>query len=381
MAKYRLFAPGPTPVPERVLLKMALPVLHHRTPAFEQVVAKVRDGLKWIFQTKNEVICIAGTGTAGMDASVSNFLKRGDRALYVNAGKFGERWGKILKAYGCEPIEIKVEWGHAVEPSAIEAALKKDPSIKAVYVQACETSTGVAHPVKDIAALCKTRDETLCVVDGITAVGVMDVALDRDSIDVLVSGSQKAFMLPPGLAFVAVSEKGWRATEKSDLPKFYLNLNAEKKVIEKNQSAWTSAVSLMSGLDESLTMLREEGLENVFKRHARLAEATRAAMNALGCELYAKAPAAGVTAVWAPGGTDSSKLEKRLRDFYNMTIAGGQDQVKGKIFRIAHMGYFDDLDVLTVASAIESALGDLDFAVKHGAGVAAAEQVFSKSRL
>ncbi len=377
MAKYRLFAPGPTPIPETVRLRMAEAILHHRTPAFEQVFARVREGLKWIFQTQEEVLCIAGTGTAAMEGAVVNFLARGDRALYVNGGKFGERWGKLLKAYGCEPLELKVEWGQAVKPEAVESALAKDPGIRAVYVQACETSTGVAHPVRDIAALCKSRD-TLCVVDGITAVGVFDVAQDRDGIDVLVSGSQKAFMLPPGLAFAGISAKAWKATLRSDLPKFYLSFAAEKKAAVKNQSAYTSAVSLMCGLDESLKLLKEEGLAQVFARHARLATAMRSGMQALGLALYARAPANGVTAACTPDGFDAEKLVKRLRDHYNLTLAGGQDEAKGKIFRVAHMGYYDELDVLTVIAAIESALVDLGAKVPAGAGVAAAQKSFAE---
>jgi aspartate aminotransferase-like enzyme len=375
--RYRLFAPGPTPVPEQVRLRMAEAVLHHRTPAFEKIFQRVRDGLKWVFQTKEEVLCISGTGTAGMDGSVANFLKKGDKAIYVNGGKFGERWGSIFKAYGIQPIEIKVEWGHAVDPQKIADELKKNPDVRGVFVQASETSTGVAHPVKPIADLCKNTD-ALCVVDGITAVGVWDVAQDRDGIDVLISGSQKAFMLPPGLAFVGVSQKAWKAAERSDLPKFYLNFASEKKASEKNQSAYTSSVSLMCGLDTSLEMLRAEGLENVFKRHDKLARATRAGMQAIGCELYAKAPSNGVTAVWSPQGMDSEKIVKRLRDQYNMTIAEGQDQAKGKIFRLAHMGYFDELDIITLTGAIESAVTDLGGKIQRGAGVAAAQAVLNQ---
>jgi aspartate aminotransferase-like enzyme len=377
--RYRLFAPGPTPVPEAVRLRMAEAVLHHRTPAFEQIFGRVRDGLKWVFQTQNEVLCLSGTGTAGMDGAVANFFKRGDKAIFVNGGKFGERWGKILEAYGCQPIEIKVEWGSAADPQQIADALKKHPDARGVLLQAAETSPGVAHPVKEIAKLTKDKD-ALCIVDGITAVGVWDVGLDRDGIDVLVSGSQKAFMLPPGLAFVGVSAKAWKAAERSDLPKFYLNFAAEKKAAEKNSSAYTSSVSLMCGLDTALGLLREEGLENVFRRHDRLARGTRAAMQALGCELYAKSPSNGVTAVWSPSGLDSEKLIKRLRDHYNMTIAEGQDQAKGKIFRVAHMGYFDELDMITLVGAIEGAFGDLGVKFQRGAGVAAAQNVFASQQ-
>ena len=374
MAKYRLFAPGPTPVPESVRLKMAEAVLHHRTPAFSSVIECVRAGLKQVFQTEQEVLCITGTGTAGMDGAVANFLSRGDKALFVNGGKFGERWGKILRAYGCEAIELRVEWGRPVDPGAVRQLLDQHGDIRAVYIQASETSTGTLNPYREIGALCRDRD-TLCVCDGITAVGVLDIGLEKDGIDVLISGAQKAFMLPPGLAFVAVSEKAWKANERSDLPRFYLDFAAERKSAAKNQTAYTSSVSLMSGLAESLRLIAEEGLENVWARHARLAEATRAAMGALGCELFSSAPVNGITAVYSPEGMDAGKLVGRLRDHYNLTIAGGQDHAKGKIFRVAHMGHFDDLDVLTVTAAIESALADVGFDVNRGAGVAAAETV------
>ncbi|MEZ4271640.1 MAG: aminotransferase class V-fold PLP-dependent enzyme [Myxococcota bacterium] len=257
MPHYRLFAPGPTPVPEEVRLEMAKSIIHHRTAAFAQILERVREGMKWIFQTKNEVLCLSGSGTAGMDGAVSNFLSRGDKAIFINGGKFGERWGKILKAYGCEGLEIKVPWGEAVDVSKVADALKAHPDVRAIYVQGSETSTGVAHPVKEIAALCRERPNTLCVVDGITAVGVMDIAQDRDGIDVLVSGSQKAFMLPPGLAFVGISDKAWEQTRRSDLPKFYLNFTAERKAIQNNETAYTSSVSLIRGLDVALGMLRE----------------------------------------------------------------------------------------------------------------------------
>lgn len=372
MAKYRLFAPGPTPVPESVRLRMAQEVLHHRTPAFGLVVERVRDGLRWLFQTQQEVICLSGTGTAAMDSAVCNFLSHGNKAIVVNGGKFGERWTEILRAYGCEPIEVMVEWGKAVDPEAIEMALKAHPDARAVYMQACETSTGVSHPFREIAAICRDRLETLCIVDGITAVGVSDVAQDRDGIDVLISGSQKAFMLPPGLAFVGVSEKAWYMARRANLPKFYLNLAAERKAAAKNQSAYTSSVSLMMGLDESLRLLKQEGLNNIFARHERLATITRAGLEGMGCQLFAETPANGVTAAYAPQNLDTERLVRHLRDTYNMTIAEGQDAYKGKTFRVAHMGYFDDVDMLTLIATLETAFADLGVDIQMGQGSAAA---------
>lgn len=337
---------------------------------------RVLEGLRWIFQTTEDVLCLSGSGTAAMDGAVCNFLKRGDQALFVNAGKFGERWGEILRAYGCEAIEISVPWGHAVDPGVVAEALAKHPSARAVYLQACETSTGVAHPVREIAQLCRGYPETLCIVDGITAVGVSDVAQDRDGIDVLISGSQKAFMLPPGLAFAGVSAKAWRAAARSDLPKFYLNFTTERQAASKKQSAWTSSVALMSGLDTALGLMRAEGLEGIFQRHAQLAQATRAGLQALGFTLYARAPAHGVTAVMPPAGVAAEALVQHLQARYNLTIVGGQDAIKGKIIRVAHMGHFDRLDMLTLLGAMEASLRDLGHQ-PAGGGVSAAIAAFT----
>lgn len=376
-SKYRLFAPGPTPVPDRVRKRMADEVLHHRTALAKKTYGQVREGLRWIFQTTEEVLCLVGTGTAAMEGSVVNFLSPGDTAIFINGGKFGERWGKLLRTYGCEAIELKVPWGHAVDPADVARCLASHPHAKAVYWQASETSTGVAHPVKELCALISERPETISVVDGITAVGVFDIAADRDHIDVLVSGSQKAFMLPPGLAFVSVSSKAQRLMERAKLPRFYLSFAAARKAALENQGPYTSAVSLMEGLDESLKMLRAEGLPEIFARHATLARATREAVLAMGLSLYPKVPSDGVTAACAPAGIDSDTIVKTLRDRWNMTIAGGQDELKGKIFRVAHMGYFDALDVITVCSALEMTLASLGHRFERGAGVAAAQAVLS----
>lgn len=366
MHKYRLFAPGPTPVPESVQLAMAQPILHHRTAAFEAIFAQCREGLRWLFQTQQEVLTLVGTGTAGMDGSVCNFLSKNDTAIFVNGGKFGERWGEILRAYGCQGVEVAVPWGQAVTVEAVDKALQAHPKARAVFVQACETSTGVVHPVADIAVLCRKREDTLCVVDGITAVGVFDVAMDRDGIDVLITGSQKALMLPPGLTFVGVSEKAWHHAKRSDLPKFYLNLSTERAVSVKNQSAWTSAVSLMVGLQESLRLMQQEGLPNVFSRHARMARTCRSGVRAQGGSLYASAPADGVTAFSPPAGLKADEVIKKLNDTYNLTVVGGQDVAKGKIVRVAHMGYFDDVDMMTLLGTLNAVYSNLGHKVGPG---------------
>ncbi len=375
MKKRYLLAPGPTPVPERVLLAMAMPILHHRSPEFEPIFQEVRDGLKWIFQTANEVLLFASSGTGAMEGAVTNLLCRGDEAICVRGGKFGERWAEICEAYGIVAHNIDVTWGEAVDPAAVREALKKHPKAKAVYFQACETSTGVAHPVREIAAAVRENSNALVVCDGITGIGVTDVPVDDWGIDVAVAGSQKAFMLPPGLAFASVSARAWKSAETADLPKYYFNWKTEHAAHLKNQSAWTPAVSLMIGLRESLRMMKEETLPGMFERHARLAEATRAGAQALGLELFAPScPATALTAIKGPDGIDTGKISKTLRDQLGVTIAGGQSQMKGKIFRISHFGYVTRFDVITGLAALEIALQSLGYPVKMGEGVKAAEE-------
>lgn len=377
--KYYLLAPGPTPVPPKVLAAMSEPIIHHRAPAFVKVLEEVREGLKYLFQTKNEVLLFASTGTGAMVGSVTNTLCKGDKALVVRAGKFGERWDEICKAYGVETKCIDVEWGASVDPRAIAKELELDKSIRAVFTQASETSTGVMHPIKEISEIVRRYDNTLLIVDAITGTGVFDLPMDEWCLDIVVSGSQKALMLPPGLAFAAVSDKAWSFVAKSDLPKYYFNFKQELKKLKDNQTNFTSAVSLVVGLNESLKMIREEGLENIFNRHARLADATRAAVKALGLELYATGiPSNAVTAIKAPAGIDGQKVVKILREKHNITIAGGQSQAKGKIFRIAHLGYVDAYDIIMGISALEMTLNELGVSVEMGKGVKAAAEILQK---
>ena len=376
MEKKYLFSPGPTMLPPEILLKMAEPIMHHREPEFEKIFAEVREGLKYLFQTKNEVLIFTSSGTGAMEGAVSNILSRGDRALVVRGGKFGERWGEVCKAFGIETVPIDVEWGRAVAPGKIEELLKSDPSIRAVYIQASETSTGVRHPVKEIAEIVGRYDPAVLVVDAITGIGVFDIPMDKWGVDVLVSGSQKALMLPPGLAFAGVSDKAWKFVDRSNLPKFYFDFKKELKNLQKNQSAYTPAVTLFVGLRESLRMIRREGLEAVFQRHEKLAAATRAAVKALGLELYAPdSPSNALTAVKVPEGIPGGKLKNLFFEKYGITVAGGQDQAKGKIIRIAHLGYYERLDMIMVISALEMLLKELGYAFELGTGVKAAEEI------
>ncbi len=377
MFKKQLFSPGPTPVPERVLLAMAQPLVHHRDPAYEEIFAEVREGLKYIFQTEQDVLVLASSGTGAMEAAIVNTLSPGDGVLVIRGGKFGERWGEICEAYGLRVVPLDVTWGEAVDPILVERTLEADPSLRAVLVQACETSTGVLHPVKELAELVRDREGTILVVDAISALGAVDLPMDRWGIDVMVTGSQKALMLPPGLGFIALSEKAWGFVERSTLPKYYFDLTKERASQRKNQSQFTPAISLVVGLREALRMIREEGLEGVFRRHELLAKATREAAKALGLELLAEVPSPTLTAIRVPQGVDGVKLKRALEDEFGLVVAGGQAHLKGKIIRIAHMGYFQPVDVLQVVAALEVELKRMGYSVELGAGVKAAQQVFS----
>jgi len=376
MEKKYLFSPGPTMLPPEVLLKMAEPIMHHREPEFEKIFAEIRQGLKYLFQTKNEVLIFTSSGTGAMEGAVSNLLSKGDKALVVRGGKFGERWGEICKAYGIEFIPVDVEWGRAVDPEKIQEILKSNTSVRAVYTQASETSTGVKHPIKEIAEIVKKFENTLIVVDAITGIGVFNIPMDEWGLDVVVSGSQKALMLPPGLAFAAISDKAWKFVERSDLPKYYFNFKKELKSAQKNQSSYTPAISLFVGLRETLNMIRREGLEGVFRRHEKLAAATRAAVKSMGLEHFAPdSPTNALTAVKIPTGIDGLKLQNLFFERFGITVAEGQDRAKGKIIRIAHLGYYERLDMVMVISALEMLLKEMGYNFELGKGVKAADEI------
>jgi aspartate aminotransferase-like enzyme len=378
MQKRYLLAPGPTAIPPEVLLTMAEPILHHRNPLFEEVVAEVRENLKWLFGTKNEVLIFASSGTGAMEGAVTNMLSPGDKAICVRSGKFGERWGNICKAYGVQAVHIDIPWGDSLDPAEIEKVLKANPDAKAVYATATETSTGARFPIQEVAAIVRNYPGTIMVVDAITGLGVFEIAQDEWGIDVLVGGSQKALMLPPGLAFAGVSDKAWEFNKTSTIPKFYFNWAKELINLQKNQTNFTPAISLIMGLRESLRMIKEEGKENVFRRIDILARATREGAMALGLKVFAKSPSPAVTAILAPEGIDGQAIYKTLWKKYGVTGAGGQDQLKGKIFRIATLGYADKYDVITAISALEFTLRDLGYKFQMGTGVARALEVLTE---
>jgi aspartate aminotransferase-like enzyme len=376
--KYQLMAPGPTPVPSQVLLAMAQPMIHHRTPEYEALGLEVAAGLKRLFQTAQDVIALACSGTGAMEAAVVNTLSAGDRVAVVVAGKFGERWVDLARTYGLHVQEVRAPFGETVAPGRIADALRADPAIKAVLAQHSESSTGVLHDVRAYAEVVGSSGAIL-VVDAVSSLGIADLQMDAWGVDVVISGAQKGLMLPPGLAFCALSEKAWAAAGRSTLPKFYFDLTGERKALRKNDPRFTPAVGIMVGLREALRMIEAEGLPQVFRRHDRLARATRAGVEALGLGLFAKAaPSPALTAVVSPPSVDGEKIVAAYSQSHNITIAGGQGEMKGKVFRLGHMGYAAEFDVIAALAALELVLADVGVPVDFGAGVRAAQKVFAE---
>lgn len=378
MKKHLLLAPGPTPVPPEVLLKMAEPMIHHRTPAFSQTLAETGALLSELYQTKQPVLMLAGSGTAGMEAIVANLVGPGEKALVVRGGKFGERWGKLVESHQGVAMNIDVEWGQAVNPDDVKAKLKENKDIVAVFVQACETSTATEHPIEALAKVVREHsDDVLFCVDGITGVGCFPLPMDAWGIDALVCGSQKALQLPPGMATVGLSERAWKkAAATKKVGTFYLDLIREKKnFVEDRSTAWTAPVTLVHGLNLVLKSMLAEGLDKVFARHERLARAARAGLEACGMKTYSSAPSRSVTAAWVPEGVNGSTLFKYLRDTVGITMAGGQDKLKGKVIRIGHMGYVDTFDIVDAIAGVELTLDRMGVKVDFGKGPGAAMKV------
>jgi aspartate aminotransferase-like enzyme len=379
MKKNYLLTPGPTPLPPEICEALSRPIIHHRTPQFQQILKEAHEGLKYVFQTANDVFILTSSGSGGMEASVVNLLSPGDSVIVVDAGKFGERWTEICKAYGMNCEVIKVEWGTAVDPKVIEAKLAEGKGkYKAVFTTLCETSTGVATDIKAIGDVVAKTDACL-VVDAISGLGAIDLKADAWHCDVVVSGSQKGLMLPPGLGFISASPKAWNLINVSKSPKYYFSLKQAKKAYDTTDTPWTPAIGIIIALNEGLKMMRAETLEKIFSRHHTMAEATREAMKTLGLVLFSpNAYSDVVTAVKVPDGIDGEKLVKTMRDTYGVTIAGGQSEMKGKIFRFAHMGYISEFDIIIGISCLEKVLFQMGYKFQMGAGVAAAEKVFAK---
>ena len=380
--KLTLMIPGPTPVPETVLKAMGRHPIGHRSGEFQAVVERTNAQLRWLHQTSSDVLVITGSGTAAMEAGIINTLSRGDKVLCGDNGKFGERWVKVARAYGLEVEVIKAEWGQPLDPEAFRSALEADSErlIKAVILTHSETSTGVINDLETISGHVKAHGTALTIADCVTSLGATDVPMDAWGLDVVASGSQKGYMMPPGLSFVAMSERAWQAYERSDLPKFYLDLGPYRKTAAKNSNPFTPAVNLYFALEAALEIMQAEGLEPIFARHSRHRAAVHAAMKAIGLPLFAAeghgSPA--ITAV-APNGMDAEQLRKAVKERYDILLAGGQDHLKGKVFRIGHLGFVCDRDVLTAVAAIESVLQSIGMHTgTMGAGVSAASDVLSQ---
>ena len=374
--KLTLMIPGPTPVPETVLLAMSRHPIGHRSADFQKIVKRTTAQLKWLHQTSGDVLALTGSGTAAMEAGIINVLSKGDRVLCGDNGKFGERWVKVAKAYGLDVQVIKAEWGQPLDPEAFRAALEADTgkAIRAVILTHSETSTGVINDLKTIASHVRAHGTALTIADCVTSLGATNVPMDEWGLDVVGSGSQKGYMMPPGLAFVAMGDRAWTAYERSDLPKFYLDLGKYRKSAAADSNPFTPAINLYFALEASLEIMQAEGLEAIFARHDRHRRATQAAMKAIGLPLYAAegygSPA--ITAV-APEGIDAEVLRKKVKDRFDILLAGGQDHLKGKVFRIGHLGFVCDRDVITAVAAIEATLQELGLAkAAIGAGVGAA---------
>lgn len=359
--KQRLFTPGPTPVPDAVRAAMARPMMHHRDPAFGVLLQRVRTNLAWVFgaASPDDVIVLSGSGTLAMEAAVVNCVGAKDTALYVDSGKFGARWGEILRAYGVHAVAIEVNPGEAVKAEQVAAALKQHPDAKALYVQACETSTGVSHPIAALAALCQARPDCLCIVDGITHVAIEPLPMTMWGVDVVLGATQKSFMMSAGLTLVAMGARAWQRCARATLPRYYLNLDREREAQARGHTAWTSAVSLLYGLDVSLDMMRAEGLEALYSRHRSLAQRCRSELLALGCTPFAEPASAGLTVVRPPEDLNATDIIRALQMQQGMRIGGGQDKLAGKLLRVAHMGDMDLHDVSLVVRALGETFSEL----------------------
>lgn len=373
MKKQRLMTPGPTEVPPQTLQEMALPLFHHRTPRFKELFAKVNEGLRQVFQTKSDVLTFASSGTGAIEAAVVNTMSAGETALVVQGGKFGERPGEICKANGIRVISIDLEWGKSPDPQAIADALRKHPEIAVVFTTLCETCTGAESDIRAIGEIVRGH-QALLAADGISSTGAVEMRMDEWGVDLLIVGSQKAMMLPPGLAFLGVSAKAWKKIEAVKSPAYYFSLKAARKKLPDADTPYTPAITLICGLKKSLDMLLEEGMESVWRRHAVMARACRAGVKAMGLEIFPERPSNALTVVKPPKGMDSELVAKTLEKEHGIKIAGGQDQLKGKVFRISHMGYVDMFDVLTTLAALEMTLSKLGHKIEPGVGLAAAQR-------
>lgn len=376
MIKHRLFTPGPTDVPPEVLVEMAKPVFHHRTQRFKEMFSQVNEGLKKVLMTRSDVLTLAGSGTAGMEAAISCACPRDKKVLVANGGKFAERWVKISKLYGLDTDEVKVEWGTAITAEAVKQKVSTG-QYGAVVVVHSETSTATACDLAGIGAAVKSSDAIL-IADCITSAGTLELRTDDWGVDIVGVGSQKALMLPPGLAFVAVSPKAWGKIEKINSPTLYLSLKAYRKSLADNDVPYTPAVTLIRATKVAVDMINAIGIEKIWARSAVLAKACREAFKADGMEVFSKMPSDSVTGIMYPAGVEDKKFRKLLREKYGCSVAGGQDKLDGKMFRISHMGYVDPVDTIGLVAAIEYAMVECGAKIEIGKGVAAAARIIKE---
>lgn len=357
---YSLLAPGPVNLHPDVRKALALPMIHHRTPEFDKILARVLKGIKYIFQTQEDVYMLTATGSGGMEALLVNVLSPGDTVIAIVSGKFGERWAEMAKTYGAQVHIIDVPWGHAVDPLEVEKLLKKYPETRAVLCQASETSTAVAHPVQELGFIINQYPNTLFLVDGITALGAYHIPVDEWRIDGMVAGSQKAFMLPTGMAFISFSKKAWKFIENAQCPRFYFDVRKEKKANSAGETFYSSNVTIIRALDVVLNLIQDISLEKHFAVIRRRADFVRLFAPRLGFSLYAAAPSDSVTALQVPSSIDGQKIRLHLEEKHNITIMGGQDQAKGKIIRVGHMGYIQDSELIRLISGLGYTLNAFD---------------------
>ena len=374
LVKERLFTPGPVPLPPQVIKALGQQIIHHRTPEFTKIFKEVKAKLKKLLKTDRDVLVFTSSGTGSMEASVINFFSKGDKVLVINGGKFGQRWLELAKTFSLNPINYQIEWGKTYNQKEVEEIIDNNPDLKGILVQHSETSTTTYHDVEFLGKLAKKLDDCILVVDGITSVGVYEVYPEEIGIDILITGSQKALMLPPGLSILYYSEKAEKRLNKSDIPKYYFDVKKEAKKQAEGQTAYTTAINLIIALNESLSLILDEGLENLARRHSIMAEATREAVKSLGLKLLSESPSNSATGVYSPEGINGDALRKELLKI-GFRVAGGQDHLKGKILRIAHMGYFDYMDVLQVIAGLEIALNKIGYKVEFGTGVKKAQEI------
>jgi len=378
--KLRLMTPGPTPVPEEALLELARPVTYHRTAEARAILGEVLADLQYVYQTSASVIVLTCSGTGGMEAAVSNVVAPGQKAILLTAGRWGERWKGILKAFGVQTILVELPYGRAIPPEMLEAALRDHPDAVAVYSTLSETSTGVCHDIEAYGKLV-AKTNALLIVDGISGIGAAHYHGDAWGVDICVTGSQKALMMPPGLAYVSVSDKAWKVIEGNTAARtFYLDLRRYKAKLPESDTPYTPANTLIRAQKASLKKIRSETIEKVWARHDRLAAAAQAGAKAMGLELFAERPANGLTVITVPAGVDGNAVLSKIEKTYGIKMANGQDDMKGKIWRISHMGYCDLFDVLAGVSALELVLHEMGFHVEPGTGVAAAQKAYASMK-